>query len=1314
MSVKPPAGPRDGSASRGAPADLRAAIDAARRNPNLNLGRVVLLEELGRGGMGVVYRGWQDDLRRVVAVKVLPGGTDEKDRARFMREARVASKLRHPNIVPVHEAGEAGGRCYFTMDLVEGGSFQQVLREKRFDLRTLCEKVRLIALALEHAHKAGIVHRDIKPANVLVAPDGTPFLTDFGLAQDASALTRLTMSGAIMGTPAYMSPEQAEGRTGSIDARTDIYSLGAVLYEGLTGHTPVEGSDIAAMIWSILRSDPARPSTRVPGIPRDVETICLKCLEKDAARRYATAGDLARDLQHFLDKESIEAVPPGTLTLWWLRAKRRPLPYVVGTASVLLLTAIAAMWAQGVANKENMEAKQRQMEAEAEKLKRAEEETRRVVEKSSEENRKRNEALAAIQDLQLRHATSLDPGERGRILVEMAKKFAELGVGAVTLPETDPGTGHSVPPAAKSPWPSVEAHVRSLVSAWQFATALAALDLFHEVWPAERAKSDGARLEVLAAARKSWRLVEREAERLTVAGKFDEADGLLGKSSGWSIPEIDMEARAAAARKAATEREARRRELQPRVDEARRKITPLLQSGDLEAARAVAGELRAGAEELAPDADSLERIVAAVAAYPESAIAGAAASPGMKVRLGSDSVEIVGATAGAVRIKSGAATTTVPLDKLSPESIEALAVAGKAIPASLGLARLFRGQLAEARKTWAEDPDRPALDAIADTVASALGTQERERQANAAIDEAKAAAKAKQLGRGRAALLKARGFGDTEALRKRADEIALFAAALVEPGISAPFVAKPSWSPEGYRWTYDFSSPQQARDWPALSCSWNTCARGNGARTAGGGLWTCNTEARFLAPLEGEMSISCEFEYAGREDRLVGVGLGAFGAAVWNGLADEREGVVISPTDSVLRKFVPPAVQPGTRVAIDLKLANGRFRAVWNGQVVFDDVIIDSPRPSAPGLFVDQDTAAVWHNVRVTGTPRAGWTDERAAEDRDVEAVRKAPGNGVEYLKPSSDGKNFGLFRREEDVSWTKNDDGSLEANAIEKDSAPAIDTSKVAELHADADDAKFRNARITFDYRLFSGAFIEICARQGFEANPRWYLPCDRPHDWLTAEIILAESSYDALVYSKKGTKDETVTRLLAQGPRLAVGAGGIRIKVRNGRAAFRNFRVQKAQGLKAAPEFEELLKEGTRSVTWSEGWVAGTGAGGGMELSRTAGESWVEFTIPAGDAEILFGYDVTSDPRAKDPLPLPTVRLAVNGADLCAERLFKHNEPRGIHMLVRGGKAFVEYDRWPIFSGRDVGSGPLKVRVWLEGPIAVDTIYFRKPASR
>ncbi|NUN47984.1 MAG: serine/threonine protein kinase [Candidatus Brocadiae bacterium] len=292
-----------------APADIAPLVAAARRNPNLNLGKVVLLDELGRGGMGVVWRGWQEDLRRLVAVKILPGSTERDLLSRFQREARLASRLRHPNIVPVHDIGESRGRIWFTMDLVDGASLDGILRKKMFDLETLLRHVQSMAEALDYAHRNGVVHRDIKPANIMIGADGTPFLTDFGLAADVAAQTRLTVTGQVMGTPAYMSPEQARGQEGPADPRTDIYSLGAVLYEGLTGRPPVEGRSMAEVLAAILNSEIRRPSQVRRGIPQDVETICLKCLERDPGKRYATAGALARDLARVRAGESIEARP---------------------------------------------------------------------------------------------------------------------------------------------------------------------------------------------------------------------------------------------------------------------------------------------------------------------------------------------------------------------------------------------------------------------------------------------------------------------------------------------------------------------------------------------------------------------------------------------------------------------------------------------------------------------------------------------------------------------------------------------------------------------------------------------------------------------------------------------------------------------------------------------------------------------------------------------------------------------------------------------------------------------------------------------
>ncbi len=316
------------------PADLKGPPG----EPIRRLGKLMLLEELGRGGMGIVYRAWQDDLQRVVAAKVAHATADRDTAARFLREARIASKLRHPNIVPVHELGEHEGQPWFTMDYIEGKSLAAHLEEGLSQGEVL-EIVRTLARALHHAHEQGIIHRDVKPQNVVLGAGGTPHLTDFGLARHILSRTNITHAEAVLGTPRYMSPEQARGQNNLVGAQSDIYSLGAVLYEGLAGVPAVEASDLRTMIDAIATKVPPRPSDRTKGVSADLDAITMKCLEKDPGRRYATALDLAEDLDRVLAGEPIDARPRGTLerVVGGLRRRRPAVAAVFVTAAIIAI-----------------------------------------------------------------------------------------------------------------------------------------------------------------------------------------------------------------------------------------------------------------------------------------------------------------------------------------------------------------------------------------------------------------------------------------------------------------------------------------------------------------------------------------------------------------------------------------------------------------------------------------------------------------------------------------------------------------------------------------------------------------------------------------------------------------------------------------------------------------------------------------------------------------------------------------------------------------------------------------------------------------
>jgi WD40 repeat protein len=330
-----------------------------------------ILGQLARGGMGVVYRARQVGLDRLVALKMIPAGThaDPEKLARFHREAETVSRLEHRNIVQIHEVGEQDGCPYFSLELVEGGNLAEKFAATPLPAQQAALLVEPLARAIHYAHQHGVIHRDLKPANVLLTVDGVPKITDFGLAKQLDGDLGQTRSGALLGTPPYMAPEQAEGKTRKIGPATDVYALGAILYELLTSRPPFRGATALETLDQVRSAEPVSPGRLVPKLPRDLETICLKCLQKEPHKRYPSAGALAEDLHRFLAGQPVLARP---IRVWerslkW--ARRRPA--VAALLALVLVVAVTGFglvtwqWREAVAARTDLAAKAEELKEQA-------------------------------------------------------------------------------------------------------------------------------------------------------------------------------------------------------------------------------------------------------------------------------------------------------------------------------------------------------------------------------------------------------------------------------------------------------------------------------------------------------------------------------------------------------------------------------------------------------------------------------------------------------------------------------------------------------------------------------------------------------------------------------------------------------------------------------------------------------------------------------------------------------------------------------------------------------------------------------------
>jgi serine/threonine protein kinase len=366
-------------------------------------GEYELLDEIARGGMGVVYRARQIKLNRVVALKMILAGelASDSDVQRFYNEAEAAASLHHPCIVPIFDIGEYAGQHYFSMGYVEGTNLAAVVRDGPIPARDAAHYCEQIADAIAYAHQQGIIHRDLKPGNVLLDSSTQPHITDFGLAKILQADSDLTGTGQVMGTPSYMPPEQASGRIHDIGPTSDVYSLGGILYFLLTARPPFQASSLMETLKQVMEQEPVSPRQLNPGVPPDLETICLKCLEKPQNRRYASARELASELRRYLNDEPILARPVTGPARAWRWCRRNP-----KIAGLLMAIALSLLCGIGFSTYFAIQADLQ-------------------LRKAQKNERSAIQAQAAAQAEAEKAAESAAQAERERTAAEAAKKRAE-------------------------------------------------------------------------------------------------------------------------------------------------------------------------------------------------------------------------------------------------------------------------------------------------------------------------------------------------------------------------------------------------------------------------------------------------------------------------------------------------------------------------------------------------------------------------------------------------------------------------------------------------------------------------------------------------------------------------------------------------------------------------------------------------------------------------------------------------------------------------------------------------------------------------
>jgi len=408
-----------------------------------------LTGEIARGGMGVVYRAHQISLNRPVALKMILAGTlaGEADLRRFRNEAEAVANLDHPGIVPIYEVGVHEGQSYFSMKLIEGGSLAERLPEYTADPKAAARLLVAVARAVHHAHQRGVLHRDLKPSNILVDSQGQPHVSDFGLAKRVEGDAELTQSGAILGSPPYMAPEQTTGHRGEVTTATDVYGMGAILYAMLAGRPPFRADSVMETIEQVRKREPEPPSGINQRVDLDLQTICLKCLDKDPKRRYGSAAELAEDLDRWLEGRPVLARPVGRVDRAWRWVRRNPV--VAGLSSLVLILMLGGLIGLAISNtmisRRNAEVVRqrneikRALEESEESRKQAEAVSSFLVEAFRKPDPSQDGATVKVVDVLDQALAKLDakfagsPKIRGELLNALGRTYLDLGLWARAL-----------------------------------------------------------------------------------------------------------------------------------------------------------------------------------------------------------------------------------------------------------------------------------------------------------------------------------------------------------------------------------------------------------------------------------------------------------------------------------------------------------------------------------------------------------------------------------------------------------------------------------------------------------------------------------------------------------------------------------------------------------------------------------------------------------------------------------------------------------------------------------------------------------------